>query len=242
VDDDPADQYLYPEFMLYQRLFEQAGWAARIVYAAALEHRNATLEAGGERFDLVYNRLTDFYLAEARHLALRRAYEAGSVVVTPNPAAHAHWADKRLLAWLRDETLLEAAGLGADERSHLLNSIPHTEIVDPARADEFWRRRKQLFFKPVDGYGSKAAYRGDKLTRATFDHILTHRYVAQVIAPTSTRRVVIEDVESDLRVDIRNYCQAGSTLLRAARLYRGQTTNFRTPGGGFAPVLTLAAA
>jgi hypothetical protein len=29
------------------------------------------------------------------------------------------------------------------------------------------------------------------------------------------------------------------TWLRAARLYRGQTTNFRTPGGGFAPVLTL---
>jgi hypothetical protein len=242
VDDDPADQYLYPEFLLYQRLFEQAGWGAHIVDAAALEHRNTALNAGGEHIDLVYNRLTDFYLAESRHSALRQAFESGLAVVTPNPAAHAHWADKRLLAWLRDETLLEAAGLGAEERSHLLRSIPPTEIVDPDAADELWRRRRQLFFKPVDGYGSKAAYRGDKLTRATFDHILAHRYVAQVIAPTSTRRVVIEDVESDLRVDIRNYCQAGSTLLRAARLYRGQTTNFRTPGGGFAPVLTLAAA
>ena len=135
--------------------------------------------------------------------------------------------------------MLEAAGLDAGERSHLLHSIPPTEIVDPAAADDLWRRRKQLFFKPVDGYGSKAAYRGDKLTRSTFDHILAHRYVAQVIAPTSTRRVVVEGVESDLRVDIRNYCQAGTTLLRSARLYRGQTTNFRTPGGGFAPVLTL---
>jgi len=28
----------------------------------------------------------------------------------------------------------------------------------------------------------------------------------------------------------------------AARLYRGQTTNFRTPGGGFAPVYRLPAA
>jgi len=93
----------------------------------------------------------------------------------------------------------------------------------------------------VDGYGSKAAYRGDKLTRTTFDHILAHRYIAQAVAPTSTRRVVTDGVESDLRVDIRNYCQSGATLLRAARLYRGQTTNFRTPGGGFAPVLTLAA-
>jgi hypothetical protein len=239
VDDDPPNQYLYPEFLLYQRLFEQAGWRARIADAAALEYRDAALEADGERIDLVYNRLTDFYLAEPHHSALRQAYEAGSAVVTPHPAAHAHWADKRLLAWLREEPLLEAAGLDADDRTHLLRSIPPTEIVDPDAADEFWRRRKQLFFKPVDGYGSKAAYRGDKLTRAAFDHIMAHRYVAQAIAPTSTRRIVTGGVESDLRVDIRNYCQAGKTLLRAARLYRGQTTNFRTPGGGFAPVIVL---
>jgi len=241
VDDDPANQYLYPEFLLYQRLFEQSGWRARIVDAAALEYRDAALAADGERIDLVYNRLTDFYLAEPRHSALRQTYEAGSAVVTPHPAAHAHWADKRLLAWLRDETLLEAAGLGAEDRSHLLQTIPPTEIVDPGGADELWRRRRQLFFKPVDGYGSKAAYRGDKLTRAAFDHILNHRYVAQAVAPTSMRRVVTDGVESDLRVDIRNYCLADTTLLRAARLYRGQTTNFRTPGGGFAPVLALTA-
>jgi hypothetical protein len=241
VDDDPAKQYLYPEFLLYQRLFEQAGWRTRITDAAALECRNAGLEAAGVRIDLVYNRLTDFYLAEPRHSALRQAYEADSAVVTPHPAAHAHWADKRLLAWLREEALLEAAGLDADDRTYLLRSIPPTEIVDPEAVDALWRRRRQLFFKPIDGYGSKAAYRGDKLTRATFDHILAHRYVAQAIAPTSTRRVVTDGVESDLRVDIRSYCQSGVTLLRAARLYRGQTTNFRTPGGGFAPVLTLTA-
>jgi hypothetical protein len=93
----------------------------------------------------------------------------------------------------------------------------------------------------VDGYGSKAAYRGDKLTRATFEHILSNRYVAQAIAPTSVRRVAAGDQAVDLRVDIRNYGHEGETLLRAARLYRGQTTNFRTPGGGFAPVLTLQA-
>jgi hypothetical protein len=72
-----------------------------------------------------------------------------------------------------------------------------------------------------------------------FQQILARPYVAQVVAPTSTRRVVSDGLESDLRVDVRNYWQGGETLLRAARLYRGQTTNFRTPGGGFAPVITL---
>jgi hypothetical protein len=239
VDDDPAGQYLYPEFLLYQRLFERAGWHSRIVDAADLEVRGDGLVADGEVIDLVYNRLTDFYLAEERHAAMRRAYEGGLAVITPHPAAHARWADKRLLGWLREEALLGEAGLDAQERAHLLRTIPPTEVVERDAADELWRRRKELFFKPVDGYGSKAAYRGDKLTRSAFEHILSHRYVAQAVAPTSTRRVVADGQSAELRVDIRNYCSQGAVWLRAARLYRGQTTNFRTPGGGFAPALTL---
>ena len=239
VDDDPASQYLYPEFVLYQRLFERAGWQSLIVDSAALENRNGALLAGDQRIDMVYNRLTDFYFAEDRHAALRQAYAADSAVITPHPAAHAHWADKRLLASLRDETLLRSAGLDAESRTHLLRTIPPTEIVGTEAAEELWQRRKDLFFKPVAGYGSKAAYRGDKLTRKTFQHVLEHAYVAQAIAPTSTRRVVVAGQETDLRVDVRNYSGGGTTWLRSARLYRGQTTNFRTPGGGFAPVLTL---
>jgi hypothetical protein len=241
VDDDPAGQYLYPEFQLYRRLFERAGWRALVVDAAALELRDGALWADGERVDLVYNRVTDFYLVEERHSALRSALETGVAIVTPNPAAHARWADKRLLAWLREEALLEAAGLEAGERRHLLESIPPTEIVTPGAADSLWRRRKALFFKPVDGYGGKAAYRGSGLTRSTFEHILAGRYVAQAVAPTSTRRVMVGNEATDLRVDVRNFRHAGETWLRAARLYRGQTTNFRTPGGGFATVLTLPA-
>ena len=239
VDDDPTHQYLYPEFLLYQRLFERAGWRTLIVDAGALEVTGPELTADGRRLDLVYNRVTDFYLAEDRHAALRQAYESDLAVITPHPAAHARWADKRLLAWLRDETLLRAAGLDDGERAQLLRAIPPTEIVTGHDPDELWRRRKGLFFKPVDGYGGKAAYRGDKLTRAMFEHILAHRYVAQAVVPTSMRRVVAEGQETNLRVDVRNYCNEGATWLRAARLYRGQTTNFRTPGGGFAPVLTL---
>jgi hypothetical protein len=45
-----------------------------------------------------------------------------------------------------------------------------------------------------------------------------------------------------LKSDIRNYVYAGRVQLLAARLYRGQATNMRNPGGGFAPVLTAAAA
>ena len=40
-------------------------------------------------------------------------------------------------------------------------------------------------------------------------------------------------------VDIRLYTYAGQLLLAAARVYQGQATNFRTPGGGFAPVFQV---
>jgi len=240
VDDEPQGQYLYPEFLLYQRLLERAGWRVMIADAASLVLQDGAIFAAGERIDLIYNRVTDFYLADERHAILRRAYELDLAVITPHPAAHVRWADKRLLAWLNDEELLMEAGLDADDRAHLRQTIPATEVVERAAADDLWKRRKGLFFKPVAGFGSRAAYRGDKLTRATFDHILAHRYVAQAIAPTSFRRVASADgVEADLRVDVRSYVMHGETWLRSARLYRGQTTNFRTAGGGFAPVLTL---
>lgn len=240
VDDEPQTQYLYPEFLLYRNLLERAGTRVLIVDPAELSVTEEALWCRGERIDLVYNRLTDFYLAEERHAALRQAYVRDLAVITPNPAAHARWADKRLLAWLRDEALLEAAGLSGAERRAVLEAIPPTEIVEPGTASDLWARRKTLFFKPVDGFAGKATYRGDKLTRTAFEHVLSRPYVAQAIAPTSFRRVAsVDGAEAELRVDVRNFAAHGETWLRAARLYRGQTTNFRTAGGGFAPVLSL---
>ena len=58
--------------------------------------------------------------------------------------------------------------------------------------------------------------------------------------PPSQRRVLVDETPVDLKVDLRNYVYRGQVQLLAARLYQGQTTNFRTPGGGFATVLAVA--
>ena len=42
---------------------------------------------------------------------------------------------------------------------------------------------------------------------------------------------------SVMECDVRESTADGAGQLLAARMYAGQTTNFRTPGGGFAPVL-----
>ena len=108
------------------------------------------------------------------------------------------------------------------------------------RGDEFWARRKQLFFKPAAGYGSKAAYRGDKLTKRVFEEILAGNYIAQALVPPSSRTLAVEGAPAEFKLDLRNYVYAGQVQLIAARVWQGQTTNFRTPGGGFAPVLAVS--
>ena len=103
-----------------------------------------------------------------------------------------------------------------------------------------WANRRQLFFKPAAGYGSKAAYRGEKLTKRVWEEIAANIYVAQTLVVPSERRVADVEAQTALKVDVRNYAYAGNVIHVAARLYQGQTTNFRTPRGGFAPVFTEA--
>lgn len=49
----------------------------------------------------------------------------------------------------------------------------------------------------------------------------------------------IDEALQARKMDVRLYTYDSQVLLVAARLYQGQTTNFRTPGGGVAPVLVI---
>ena len=64
-------------------------------------------------------------------------------------------------------------------------------------------------------------------------------FVAQALVPPGQRLIEVDGVQSDLKFDLRAYTYAGRVQLMAARMYSGQTTNFRTEGGGFAPVVVL---
>lgn len=237
VDEVPEAQYLYPEFVLYRSMFEGRGIHVVICDPRELERRDGRLWHRGIPIDLVYNRLTDFPLQQAANSELRAAYISDEVVMTPNPHAHALRADKRNLTLLSDESFLRESGVDDAIVATLLANVPRTEGVSVSNGDALWARRNTLFFKPATGYGSKAAYRGDKLTKRVWREILEGTYVAQTTVPPSERHIAPDGAA--LKVDIRNYTFGGEVLLVAARLYQGQTTNFRTPGGGFAPVLIV---
>jgi hypothetical protein len=235
VDDQPDAQFLRLEFQLAARELRAAGINAFVADPRELSFRDGRLHRGTTRIDLVYNRLTSFALDRPEDAPLREALNAGGAWITPGPRAHALLASKGNLSLMGDEAFLAAAGLGTDARQVLLRVLPRTVLMTPANRAELWERRCDLYFKPLGGYGSRGVYAGAKLTRKTWEAMGAEgTYVAQQEVPPS--RVAVPGYP-DMRCDVRSYAYQGRSFMRLARLYRGQTTNFRTPGGGFASVV-----
>ena len=249
VDDSPEQQYLYPEFVRWQKLFEAQGIQTIVCGPeAVLCNSVGQLSHQGVAIDLLYNRLTDFSLDTAASGALTQCWQAQAsgvktgTLITPHPVAHALWADKRNLDWLSDPDYLASLGLNPEAVTQIVHCVPRTVPVLPTQGEHFWGARKTLFFKPQAGFGSRATYRGDKLTKRVFEEILQGGYVAQDFVPPP-ELVINSTAEAEpisLKYDLRVYAYNGEIQLLAARLYQGQTTNFRTPGGGFAPVQVVA--
>ena len=238
VDDAPNEQYLYPEFVLARELLIRQGFEAHIADPGDLDVRDGALWLGSTRIDLVYNRLVDFALDAPQHSALREAYTGGLVVVTPSPHHHAVLANKRNLTLLSDPEALRSFGVKADVLARLAG-VPLTRLVTHENADELWQARKTMFFKPLSGHGSKAVYRGDKLTKGVWADIVKGAYVAQAFVAPGERIIELDGQRVTRKVDVRLYTYEAQPMLVAARVYQGQATNLRTPGGGFAPVLVV---
>lgn len=239
VDEAPEQQFLYPEFRLAQQWLAAAGVSVAIADATDLHWDGQQLWLQQQPVDFVYNRLTDFSLSQAAHQGLRQAFVQGAVVLSPNPWHHALYADKRNLIPLGDAALLSACGIAPDTIALLQQGIAPSYPVTPNNAETLWQARKHLFFKPACGYGSKAVYRGDKLTQGTWQQLRQEDYIAQDYLPPPLRAVQVNGAVQALKTDIRAFCYQGQVHFLAARLYQGQTTNFRTEGGGFAPVVTV---
>ncbi|MGI9205812.1 MAG: hypothetical protein ACR2Q3_17490 [Woeseiaceae bacterium] len=238
VDEDPQEQYLSPEFELFQQMFAGHGIKAIIADPGEFELSDKQLLAQGRTVDLVYNRLTDFYLQSEAFATLRQAFESGAAVFTPGPRTHALYANKKILTLLSDRDMLREMGAANEAVEILSTATPRTVLVNGDNADELWAARRQLFFKPVWGFGSRGTYKGAKLTKKTWSSILQSEYVAQELIDPSERLLITDGASRSMKVDIRCYVYRGEIQLLGARMYRGQTTNFRTDGGGLAAVFT----
>jgi hypothetical protein len=240
ADDRPGEQFLRREFDLFSALFAGAGIDARVCDVRDLRFDGTRLLLGEQAIDLVYLRDTDWNFEHERSSAVRAAYLADAVVVTPSPREHHLLANKRRLTLFSDSDALRGFGATADEIALLASVIPETRCLDAMGVDEAWRTRRAWVFKPATAFASRAVYRGDKISRRKLDEI------AQLGGFVAQRRVEPGEVEvatgagpRPMKFDVRAYAYRDQVLLLGARVYEGQVTNLRTPGGGFSAICVV---
>ena len=88
-------------------------------------------------------------------------------------------------------------------------------------------------FKPVDRFGSRGVLVGEKMTRGRFEQLEASTTLVQRLVPPALTEV---PGYGPMKTDLRLYAYRERVLGVTARLYRGQVTNLRTTGGGFAAV------
>ncbi len=240
ADDRPETQFLRQEFELFRRLFVAHGIDARVCDTAQLERVPGGLALAGERLDLVYLRDTDWLLEAPRCQALREAYLADEVVVTPSPREHHLLASKQRLAIFSRPEELAALGATPADAAFLAEVVPETRPLEALGIEAAWRERASWVFKPSSGFASRAVYRGDKISRRKLEEIAAAGgFVAQRRVEPGVVEVATSEGPRAMKSDVRAYAYRDRVLLLGARVYQGQVTNLRTPGGGFSAICVV---
>lgn len=229
TDENPSQQRLYVEFLVYRELFKSWGWQCEIQDYRELFQ--------GFQPDFIYNRHTDFFLSEPESAVLREKFLSQEVCVSPNPYEYLLLADKnRMIEWSQPG-FFEALGVDSATSEFLRSCVPQSLDVNPANVEEIWANRKKYFFKPKNAFGSKQSYRGASVSRKAFEALPHHETLAQEYVPAPEKEFLTPDGSpTKLKYDLRCYAYQGRLQLVVARLYQGQVTNLRTPHGGFACV------
>ena len=231
LDEEPQSQFLYPEMQAFCDFFREWGCRAEIVAPEEIQAGSDGVMHNDEPVDMVYNRHCDFYLETPELAGLRQAYLQGKVCLTPNPFRYGLLADKRRLCFWSDPERLTAVGLDQSAIEFLQMVVPESRMLGSFDADELWSQRKQWVFKPATAHASRGVLVGAKTTRGRYQELPDDTIVQRFIAPSMTT------LGSDqFKTDFRLFTYQKQMLGIAARLYRGQVTNLRTEGGGFATV------
>ena len=103
--------------------------------------------------------------------------------------------------------------------------------------EEAWATRRNWVFKPAAAYGSKAVYRGDKISKRRLEAVYAEEnFLVQRRVDPGTVVVATGDGPKEMKFDVRAYVYRDRIFLLGARVYQGQVTNFRSPGGGFSGI------
>lgn len=227
IDEEPEQQRLFSEFLIYQSYFQKWGWKTVIA-----DYRNVPA------VDFVYNRLTDFYFEQDASKKLREQFLNKSICYSPNPFEYMLLADKqRMIDWSNEDFWAKLDGGVQAFRPAVQKNLPFAKDIHANSAEDVWSERKKFFFKPKRAFGAKQSYRGANISRRAFDEILNADFIAQEFVPAPELKFQTPDGEQAFKYDLRFYAYQDQVQMVVARIYQGQVTNLKTPYGGFAPVI-----
>lgn len=233
VDEELEQQMLLPEMVECCNWLGQHGIDAHIASPDQLQVCSEGVYSRGEKIDLIYNRHCDFFLETDAMKALKAAYLARSICLSPNPFTYGLLADKRRMTLWSDPAMLENLDLSIADQQLLLEMVPVSFLLSEQCRDDVWSRRKQLIFKPVTRFGGRGVLMGRGITKQRFADLDPETTLVQeVIAPS----VAVSESGQEFKLDLRLFVYRDHLLGVGARMYQGQMTNLRTEGGGFAPV------
>lgn len=215
IDDQPSQQRLYIEFLLYQSLFSQWGFQSQI--------QDFREKISG---NFVYNRHTDFYFENPESAELKKKFINKEICFSPNPFEYLCLADKqRMIDW---------AQMAVPE---FKKNLPEALDLTEATAEKIWAEKKKYFIKPKRAFGAKQSYRGGSISYKVFVELIGQEFIAQEFIPAPEKTFSTSQGDQAFKYDLRFYVYQDRVQSVVARLYQGQVTNLKTPGGGFAPVI-----
>lgn len=225
IDEKPETQRLFIEFLTYQALFKSWGFETDILDISQIS----------PEYDFIYNRHTDFYLTEPLSSTLRNWYNSKQICLSPNPEEYFYLADKQRMNLWNSNSFFEQMGLPTHDIAEIKKVLAFSCELHTGNKSQIWEQRKNLFFKPMNSFGSKQTYRGAKISKKTFDEM--NHFIAQEFIPAP--EVVFETPTGpqSFKYDLRFYVYQDCIEGAVARIYQGQVTNLKTPYGGFAPVI-----
>ncbi|MDE0518997.1 MAG: hypothetical protein OXH36_05540 [Bdellovibrionales bacterium] len=238
ADHKIKDQKMYIEFLMYKDLLNSWGWPCQLHEIADLRinPQGMLMDAQQKTVQMLYNRCTDFYFENWPHL--KEAFLNQKCCISPHPREYLLLADKARLCEWNPKGFICAHSQNKpthEEIKKIQNVVPFTALVSSIPANELWGKRKNLFFKPLRGYGGKSVYRGKSISRNMFDRIIKKPGIFQEIVPPPT---FIDPSGIKWKYDIRAYAYKDQVQKLSARVYQGQLTQFQTPLSGFASICT----
>ncbi len=227
VDDSPEAQPAYFEFLILKKLFISWGWETKIWDA----HKKYE-----DDVDFIYNRCTDFYLKEDNHQWIKRLYKSGAVCLSPNPHEYALLADKSRLAQWSQDRFLSLFSLSSEEKERIKGISLKSEVFDVQKKEDYWKNRKSLFFKPLKSFGTRGVYRGESISRDIFLQLDEKYLVQEFVSAPNAGEYNSKIKDKNWKFDLRAFVYKGRAFSWCARIYKGQVTNRKEPGGGFSSV------